>query len=431
MIKVFKTSVIALILVLFAGESTSAAIEDSFYRFKDSQVILEIGGNDNLFAGPDTIYKISNSVVSRFENGRFDIISKIPQLIESNGFMVTYGNNIFLATNGNELFLSNDAITWRKSFDFPKDLRSNPIGTLVFKNGKFLAIGGAVRENLIMSFPVYSSSDGITWQTSEIKIALADKDESLYFNLIDYSRGVYLVIGNKMSLRSEDFLSWRTSGIGQALKSDKASMAISGSTVIVTTVSMPIYWRSEDLGLTWAELTSPGMSYVSKVAFQKNHFVMTSSNFQRDSSYSYTSTTGKINDWKVSRMPVSSEYWSEIFAVRGGELLYVFPAGDTNPKKILIAVPKSDAEIAEENRQLAEARAKVESEAKILAEAQERARQAQAEAQALAAAELKAKQEAADKAASAKKITITCIKGKTLKKVKAVNPKCPKGYSKK
>ena len=53
-------------------------------------------------------------------------------------------------------------------------------------------------------------------------------------------------------------------------------------------------------------------------------------------------------------------------------------------------------------------------------------------AEAKAAAELKAKQEEeAAKAAAAKKITITCIKGKTVKKVTAVNPKCPKGYKKK
>jgi hypothetical protein len=35
------------------------------------------------------------------------------------------------------------------------------------------------------------------------------------------------------------------------------------------------------------------------------------------------------------------------------------------------------------------------------------------------------------KPAAAKKATITCIKGKTSKKVTAVNPKCPTGYKKK
>jgi hypothetical protein len=33
--------------------------------------------------------------------------------------------------------------------------------------------------------------------------------------------------------------------------------------------------------------------------------------------------------------------------------------------------------------------------------------------------------------AANQKITITCIKGKTIKKVTAVKPKCPKGYKKK
>ena len=48
-----------------------------------------------------------------------------------------------------------------------------------------------------------------------------------------------------------------------------------------------------------------------------------------------------------------------------------------------------------------------------------------------AAAELQAKQEADAKAAALKKITITCLKGKLVKKVTAVKPVCPKGYKKK
>ena len=53
-----------------------------------------------------------------------------------------------------------------------------------------------------------------------------------------------------------------------------------------------------------------------------------------------------------------------------------------------------------------------------------------------AAAELKAKQEAeaktaADKAAVKKKTTITCVKGKLVKKVTAIKPICPTGYKKK
>lgn len=90
-----------------------------------------------------------------------------------------------------------------------------------------------------------------------------------------------------------------------------------------------------------------------------------------------------------------------------------------------------------------EAKAKAEAEANAKAEAEAKARLEaiqKAKAEAKAAAELKAKQEAEAKAAAEKaatvtvtkkKTTITCIKGKTVKKVKAINPKCPKGFKKK
>ena len=49
-----------------------------------------------------------------------------------------------------------------------------------------------------------------------------------------------------------------------------------------------------------------------------------------------------------------------------------------------------------------------------------------------AEAEAKAKADADTKAkVIPTKTTITCIKGKTLKKVTAINPKCPAGYKKK
>ena len=75
-------------------------------------------------------------------------------------------------------------------------------------------------------------------------------------------------------------------------------------------------------------------------------------------------------------------------------------------------------------------KAKQEAEAKAAEELK-----AKQEAEAKAAEELKAKQEAEAKAAAraalAKKTTITCIKGKTVKKVTATKPKCPSGYKKK
>ena len=84
--------------------------------------------------------------------------------------------------------------------------------------------------------------------------------------------------------------------------------------------------------------------------------------------------------------------------------------------------------VREETNPTASSREEIERNEKVKAEAEAKAK---AEAEAKAAAELKAKQEAEAKAkagAAKKKSTITCTKGKKVKKVKAVKPKCPKGY---
>ena len=80
--------------------------------------------------------------------------------------------------------------------------------------------------------------------------------------------------------------------------------------------------------------------------------------------------------------------------------------------------------------------------AKAAAEAVSKAAAEKAATDAANAAKDKAAQDAADKvaaqkkiaaqaAASKKKTTITCLKGKTIKKVTGVNPVCPKGYKRK
>jgi hypothetical protein len=86
-------------------------------------------------------------------------------------------------------------------------------------------------------------------------------------------------------------------------------------------------------------------------------------------------------------------------------------------------------EKAAEAQAAAELKARQEAEAKAAAEL--KARQ---EAEAKAAAELVAQLEAEARAkaeAANKKVTITCVKGKTVKKVTAIKPKCPSGYKKK
>jgi hypothetical protein len=108
--------------------------------------------------------------------------------------------------------------------------------------------------------------------------------------------------------------------------------------------------------------------------------------------------------------------------------------------KKMIAEAKAAAEL--KAKQEAEAKAAAELKAKQDAEAKAAAElKAKQDAEAKAAADLKAKQDAeakaaadklaAEKLASLKKITITCVKGKLTKTVTAVKPLCPAGYKKK
>jgi chemotaxis protein histidine kinase CheA len=104
----------------------------------------------------------------------------------------------------------------------------------------------------------------------------------------------------------------------------------------------------------------------------------------------------------------------------------------------LKAKQEADAKAAADLKAKQEAEAKVAADlnAKQEAEAKVAADKAAADLKAKKAAEAKAAAAkilaaAKAKAAAAKKTTITCVKGKLIKKVTAVKPVCPKGYKKK
>jgi hypothetical protein len=141
----------------------------------------------------------------------------------------------------------------------------------------------------------------------------------------------------------------------------------------------------------------------------------------------YLGTVGGLG-WAI---PNCRSDGSQSFGIGGGM------SGFTPAYRFLDLIRNAESFVAEEKRKelikaeeiriAAELKAKQEAEAKAKAEAE-----AKAEADRLAA-ELKTKQEAEAKAKyqATKKTTITCIKGKLVKKVTAVNPKCPAGYKKK
>jgi hypothetical protein len=116
------------------------------------------------------------------------------------------------------------------------------------------------------------------------------------------------------------------------------------------------------------------------------------------------------------------------FAPNGGM------SGITPTYKFLALIKEAEDFVANEKKlEAIQEAARVAAELKAKQEADERVRveaelKAKLEAEAKAAAELKAKQEADAKAAATKKTTITCVKGKLIKKVVAIKPKCPTGY---
>ena len=122
--------------------------------------------------------------------------------------------------------------------------------------------------------------------------------------------------------------------------------------------------------------------------------------------------------------------------------LHFASTSQTSSSEFKDVVSKS-AELRSKFDQEAQAKARAASDAraaealKMKQEADAKAAEAlkvKEEAEAKAASELKAKKDAEAKAAIptvVKKSTITCTKGKLIKKVTAVNPKCPTGYKKK
>jgi hypothetical protein len=123
--------------------------------------------------------------------------------------------------------------------------------------------------------------------------------------------------------------------------------------------------------------------------------------------------------------PTSGAYSRAIFSYLDSAL------NDWKKFEVELKAKQEDLARIEANRVAAELKAKEELEAKNAAEKVLAELKAKQDAEAKASADLNAKREAAAKLAATRKKTITCIKGKTIKKVLAIKPKCPTGFKKK
>ena len=155
--------------------------------------------------------------------------------------------------------------------------------------------------------------------------------------------------------------------------------------------------------------------------------------FEKNGEWIYIGAAGSGMGPECSSAPDDPLWTDQFWSVNAGDQ---FDTAQAYPDVIEAASKFLEQQVINEAKAAAELKAKQEAEAKDAAELK-----AKQEAEAIAALELRAKEEAeakavaeklaATKAASLKKTTITCIKGKLVKKVIAVKPVCPKGYKKK
>jgi hypothetical protein len=159
--------------------------------------------------------------------------------------------------------------------------------------------------------------------------------------------------------------------------------------------------------------------------------------FEKNGEWIYIGASGAGMGAECSSAPDDPLWTDQFWSVNAGnqfDTAQAYPEVIEAANKFLadqiIIEAKAAAELKAkqelEVRIAAELKAKQEAEAKAAAELK-----AKQETEAKAAADLKAKKESESKAALLKKTTVTCVKGKLVKKVSGVKPVCPKGYKKK
>ena len=145
--------------------------------------------------------------------------------------------------------------------------------------------------------------------------------------------------------------------------------------------------------------------------------------------------TGPTSNLKPSDPLFTDSYWGDNgVAGPGGQYFsaQAFPdvieAADKFLAKQVILEETITAELKAKQEVEAKAAADLKAKQEVEAKAAAELKAKQEAEEAIFAAEQKAKQEAAAKAAATKKTTITCVKGKSTKKITAIKPKCPSGY---
>lgn len=225
---------IATLIPMLALAYNSSASEE---HFKHWQNVTQGGPNfpvNTVNFANDRYFALggSTTIASSFDGENWTVHHAGGSLSESMQ-AIAYGNNVYVATGlSGTIYISNDGCSWRKVYSGT----GWPLGSIIFENGKFIAVG---------NFTIITSVDGENWN-------LQSREE--WLGNIAYGNGVFVI----------------SAGMG-------------GQQVAYSLVSTN--------GTTWEKIELLNETF-SDVYFGNGIFVTVSPNL--DTQKSYTSTDGKI-----------------------------------------------------------------------------------------------------------------------------------------
>jgi hypothetical protein len=244
------------------------------------------------------------------------------------------------------------------------------------------------------AFLIYTPTIGTAKQNLVLNPFWSSKGSAYWSNLVSTKPDLLQVSANVFGEKRDRSI-WP---IGFEIRSDAVPI---GSTSSLSLVNNKIVINSE-----------LDLSQLSKSANRNSELQIVIGVYSRINTIS--SGSASSGGWRVTW--VSSNSFRMSYSRGGATPTGIFDDYQVASVKIPLINLLEDSATREKAKAEAEAKAKQEAEAKAKQEAEAR------EAAAIA------EREAAAKAAANKKTTLTCVKGKLIKKVTAVKPKCPSGY---
>ena len=207
------------------------------------------------------------------------VLSKLPLILANSIQDITYANGKFVAVGGytlpsgtrttNLIYYSTDGINWTYAsgdFNTSSGLSGRPcyLYGVTYGNGKFIAVGtSAVNSSSYLG--IFSSEDGITWET------VLDTNMMYQLNDVTYGNGKFVAIGNSaaFSIYSTDGTTW-TNGNHDGTMAAACRGVTYGNGKFIA-VGNAIYYSTD--GIFWSRAYADLNGYINDVTYGNGKFV--------------------------------------------------------------------------------------------------------------------------------------------------------------